>query len=137
MDNVPTIEELLSHCGVKKSDLECRCPGELKIEIAKKLSDWKVFGRTLGIAQERIEAIDRENHTEDQRKIALLDTWDQKFGSDATCLKLVTALHSCRRRDLIEDVVCKAVTTLATPIPSPKEETDGHKMDDVGTYYCM
>lgn len=114
-------EEVLSLYGLKENDLECPCPQELKLNITDKIANWQVFGRKLGISSQKIVAIERENRTEDEKKIILLDVWEQLFGSDATCLKLAKALFDCQRRDLTEEIckevhVCITTKSQATPI---------------------
>ena len=96
-----SLAELLGHYRLRETDLEWECPREMRIKIALKLVDWKVFGAFLGFPPEKVASIDAEHRTEDQRKIALLDSWYEREGEDATCLKLAKVLYDRNRRDLI------------------------------------
>ena len=114
LDAGPCLEDILSHYGLEKKDLERPCPSDIRISIAVKLVDWKTTGRYLGVPLEKLAAIGRENTTEDQRRIALLDCWEEREGRNASCLKLADVLYRRERRDLVE-LLCvkiKASTSL-------------------------
>ena len=96
-----TLDEILDHCGIEKRDLVRQCPRDVRIKLAVKLVDWKVFGAFLGFPREKLASIDAENRTEDQRKIALLDSWHERESEDATSLKLAELLYERNRRDLV------------------------------------
>ena len=95
------LAELLGRYDLRTTDLEWECPREIRNKIAVKLIDWKVFGAFLGFPPEKVASIDADHRTEDQRKIALLDSWHEREGEYATCLKLAKVLHDRNRRDLI------------------------------------
>ena len=61
-----------------------------------------MVGHYLGIPSEKLKAIEREDYTEDQRKVALLETWRKGEGRSATCWKLVNALDKHGRQDLVK-----------------------------------
>ena len=105
------LEDALSHHGVKKKDLERECSKEVRIRIATKLADWKKLGHYLKLSKEKLYAIDQENETEDQRKIALLDAWDEKERQGASMLVLAEALCRQQRQDLV-GLLCDVVTKL-------------------------
>ena len=98
----PSLEELLSHYGFQKEVLDSVCPREVRDRIALKFEDWKMVGRCLKFPPEKLKAVDRENETEDQRRVALLDDWAKREGKGATYLKLAEVLHQRGRSDLIE-----------------------------------
>ena len=102
LDAGPCLEDILSHYGLKEKDLERQCPPGIRIKIATKLVDWKTTGHYFGVPAEKLAAIDQENATEDQRRIALLDCWEKREGRNASCLKLADVLHRRDRRDLVE-----------------------------------
>ena len=107
----PSLEDLLSHHGLQRKALESECPQEVRDRIALKLEDWKMVGRCLKFSPEKLKAIDRENETEDQRKVALLDDWAKREGKGATYSKLAEALHQRGRSDLIE-MLCNELKKL-------------------------
>ena len=84
------------------------------------LLDWKI-GRwwgTFDIPSEKLKAIERENDTEDQRKVAMLDTWSKREGRGANCWRLANALYQHGRRFLVE-LLCKAMLSSSTEESSP------------------
>ena len=113
LDAGPCLIDILSHHGLEKKDLERQCPPRTRISIAAKLVDWKTTGYYFGVPAEKIAAIDRENSTEDQRRIALLDCWEKREGRNASCLKLADVLHRRERRDLVEQLCAEIKTSLA------------------------
>ena len=102
------LEDVVSRCGLPRGRLQEECSLEIILKIAAKLDDWKMVGHYLGIPSEKLKAIERENDTEDQRKIAMLDVWHKREGKAASCWKLANALYQHGRRDLVESL-CKAV----------------------------
>ena len=73
-----------------------------------KLVDWEMVGYCFSFPPEKIAAIERQNYTEDQRKVALLNAWSEREGDGATFLKLADVLHQRKRNDLV-DFLCKAI----------------------------
>lgn len=63
---------------------------------------------TFEIPVEKLAAIDQDNDTEDQHRIALLDCWEKREGKNTSCLKLAKVLHHRERRDLME-LLCEAI----------------------------
>ena len=108
LDAGPSLEDILSRHGLERQHLERQCTRPIRITIATRLVDWKTTGHYFGIPAERLAAIDREHATEDQRRIALLDCWENREGSNASCLKLADVLHRRGRSDLVE-LLCTEV----------------------------
>ena len=102
LDAGPSLDEIIAHHGLTAPHLQQKCPREIRIQIAEKVVDWKMIGAYFGIGKEKLAAIDRDNNTEDQRKVALFDAWSEKDGKDATFFKLADVLHRRQRRDLVE-----------------------------------
>ena len=102
MATPPSLKEVLSQQGLKKKDLESVCPRNVRNKVAVKLADWKMVGHCFNFSRSKLAAIDRESETEDQRRVALLDTWGEREGKGATYLKLAEVLHQRERGDLIE-----------------------------------
>ena len=111
-----TLEDILSACGLAKERLQEECSREIILKIAAKLKDWKMVGHYLNIPPERLTAIDRENHTENQRKVAMFDTWHEREGKAASCMRLTSALYQQGRRDLVESL-CKAIAAQSSEPP--------------------
>ena len=98
----PSLQELISSCGMETRHLNRQCPSMVTIKIAEKIVDWKMLGRVLGLQREKLLAIDREYQTEDQRKVAMFDKWKSISGSRASYLKLAEALYDRDRVDIVE-----------------------------------
>ena len=112
MADSPNLEDIVSRCGLTSEKLQKECPQKIRIKIATKLEDWKMVGHYLSMPPEELKAIERENDTENQRKVAMLDTWHKREGERANCWKLANALYQHGRRDLVE-LLCKAIQNLA------------------------
>ena len=106
------LEDIVSRCGLTSEKLQKECSREVRIKIAAKLEDWKMVGHYLSMPPEELKAIERENDTENQRTVAMLDTWHKREGETANCWKLANALYQHGRRDLIESL-CKAILSSA------------------------
>ena len=61
-----------------------------------------------GIPDEKIVAIQVENRTEEECRVALLHTWSEQEGKQATCLKLIHELYHQGRCDLV-DSLCSLI----------------------------
>ena len=138
LDAGPCLEDVLSHHGLEKKDLERQCPPGISITIATKLVDWKTTGHYFGVPAEKLAAIDRENATEDQRRIALLDCWEKREGRNANCLKLADVLHRRERRDLVE-LLCKEVKLSLTLSKNENVSRDGKQLQSCasGKYHAI
>ena len=101
------------------------CPRKVRDRIALKLEDWKMVGRCLKFPPEKLKAIDRENETEDQRRVALLDDWSKREGKGATYLKLAEVLHQRGRGDLVEMLCDESVVPQAEHAISTFIESKG------------
>jgi hypothetical protein len=113
-----SLKDILSRRGLKNEDLDKEIPstGDNKIlQIAHKIEDWKVVGHHLGIPKEKLKAIEKDNDTEEQRRIAILHTWMEREGSRATYLRLVTVLNELDRNDLVE-LTCKLISSGIVPL---------------------
>ena len=122
----PSLEDLLSHYGLQRKDLDLICAREVRDGIALKLQDWKMVGRCLKFPPEKLTAIEVDNKTEEQRRVALLDDWGKREGKRATYLKLAEVLHQRRRSDLVE-MLCDELKKLIIQ----KEPTDSKLVEDI------
>ena len=96
------LEDLLSRHELERKDLDRRYSAEMRLEIVQLLDDWKMIGYYLGFTSQKINDIKIDNDNEEQRRVAVLDAWEQREGEEATYLKLAEALHHRGRADLIE-----------------------------------
>ena len=116
----PNVEEILSRYGFHEGVLNKECSNDIRIEIARKLEDWKLMGRRgFRFEQCEVSSIDEEKKSVEMQKIALMDAWARKHGKDASYLKLAQALYRGGRRDLV-DHLCKMLEGVADT-PSSKQ----------------
>lgn len=104
----PSLEDIISRQGLAKKILQEKCSQAIRLKIAAKLEDWKMVGRYLNIPSEELKAIELENSTEKQRRIAMLDTWHDREGEDASYWRLAGALYQQGCCHLVE-LLCKLV----------------------------
>ena len=93
-----TLDELLSYYGLERE--QEKCSREIRNKIAIKIINWKNIGRCLGISEEKLVAIECDNRSEEERRIATLNTWHEQQGYRATYLQLITTLYDQDYRNL-------------------------------------
>ena len=64
-----SLKDIVARCGLTKERLQEECSREIALKIATKLDDWKMVGLYLGIPFEKLKAIERENDTENLRRV--------------------------------------------------------------------
>ena len=111
----PTLEEILSQHNLQRVHLDKECSEDMRREVAIKMINWKMIGRHFGIPKEKIAAIRQDEECEEERRVALLETWSRKEGERATYWKLMDALYNNGRGDLV-DYLCRRITA-ATSAP--------------------
>ena len=112
--HIPSLDELLSRDGLEREDLERKCAARVRVKVAEHLGDWKMVGRYINIDPQKLDDIQVENHTEERRRVALLDAWDKREGEGATYLKLAEAFHHRKRIDLVEMLLREKITEIET-----------------------
>ena len=131
----PSLEDIVSLCGLTRERLQKECSQDMILKIAAKLADWKMVGHYLNIPSEKLKAIERENDTEDQRKVAMLETWQKREGKAASYWRLADALGQRGRRDLVESL-CRGIA--AQPVISKRlPPTEMSKKVSIGSASTM
>ena len=102
------LEEILSKHGLTKEELDKRCSNSVRYKIAIKVIKWKMLGHYFGIPEETLVAIQKENGSEEERRVALLNTWHTQEGDRATNRRLIHALYHRERRDLM-NILCQLI----------------------------
>ena len=110
MASPASLDDILSRYGLKRKDLEQKCPTRVRLEMAQLLDDWQMMGYYLGFNAQKLNDIKLDYVNEERRRVALLDAWEQKEGEEATYLKLAEALDNRRRADLVEKLICSMIT---------------------------
>ena len=120
----PTLDEILSHHGIQREDMNRQCSQGIRYEISIKIVNWKMLGRYLGIPEEKLAAIQVDNNTEEERRFVMLHTWHQAQGSQATYFSLMAALYWHQRCDLVEQL-CGMIKSHAAVITTIQLESSG------------
>ena len=133
----PSLEEIISLYGLTRKDLESVCPRDVRHEVALKVVDWKMVGHFFNVPQEKLTTIDLENRTEDQRKVALLDTWSNREGEGASYLKLAHVLNQRRRNDLVKFLCCRILQKRTSSVKDMISDTLPVDHDQKGLFYFI
>lgn len=97
---------ILARKGLKREHLSRRTKKEHRDRIAVKLStDWKRCANVLGLSEEDVESISKDNKWSRNRRLAMMQRWDGQNGSEATYLRLAQALAVIGRDDLVEYLI--------------------------------
>ena len=105
-----TLDDIYSKHELRLNDMTSRCSYPVRVRMATLLVDWKLIGHYLGFSQLKLHTIqvDPDYESEEQRRLALLETWAEEEGKKATYLKLAEVLYEYGRRDLVEHL-CKMI----------------------------
>ena len=133
----PSLEEIISGHGLTRKDLESVCPRDVRHEVALKVEDWKMVGHLFNVPQEKLTAIDLENRTEDQRRVALLDTWSNIEGEGASYLKLAHVLNQRRRNDLVKFLCGRILQNRTSSVKDTISDTLPADHDQKGLVYFL
>ncbi|XP_071841940.1 uncharacterized protein [Apostichopus japonicus] len=72
-------------------------------DLSHKFCDeWRIVGSKLGIGEPKLQTIDTDNRTAQEKVYQMLLTWKQSKGNEATYILLGEALQSAGRKDLQE-----------------------------------
>ena len=142
----PTLNDILLHHNLEREHLHKECPPDIRLMIAKEVSEWTLVGCYLGISKQDLTAIGRQYDTEAQRKVAMFDTWYERERSNATFLRLADALYQYGRKDLI-DLLCLVVTfnktttdNTAVPRSVPESKTESmfrSNLEDIKSRFAI
>ena len=75
------------------------------VELSQSISHWEEISPFLGLTETDYEDIvTRHPRSAPAQRVAMLRTWREKHGTDATYTRLAAALQKCDRRDLLEKI---------------------------------
>ena len=83
--------------------LDMECSKEHIYIIAKFNFDWRTVGRRL-IAAKTINDIDREEHSEQDKRDRMLERWLEIKGPEATYRRLITVFKDVENNQVAEEV---------------------------------
>ena len=98
-----TLDELLKETDVCTEKLsECTSDEHIR-EIAIFLTSWRKVAAYLGLDENDLDAIEREERDEHMKKLKALQKWKSKFGFKASYRKLIRVLLSLSMADVAEE----------------------------------
>ena len=97
MDSI-TIEEVLRKTEVSlKSLKEAECRSDHLHELFRFCDPWRLIGTFLKLTDDKLNAIDGDHKTVDEKRLAVLKEWKQSRAFHATYLVLVQALVAANK----------------------------------------
>ena len=99
-----TLDELLENVGITHMQLKKKCTNEHLHGIALSLKSWRTLAPHLGLSSDEVEVVDRDAHSEKERRQKCLESWKAKFAFAATYRVLVEALLKNGNADQAEEV---------------------------------
>ena len=107
MDSQPvSVEELQAHYNVSSDVMNKTCSEKHILDISIFLDDWRLVAPRIGLEQHDVDAVIRNAHKEEERRLNVFRKWKGKCGYKATYRRLIEALLAIGRADLAERV-CK------------------------------
>ena len=99
-----TLDELLKEVGITHKQLKEKCTNEHLHGIALSLKSWRTLAPHLRLSSSEVEAVDKDAHSEKERRQKFLELWKDKFAFTATYKVLVEALLENGNADQAEEV---------------------------------
>lgn len=98
--------------GLEWEGVDGQISKEHRKGLALKLSDWKAVGALLQFTEKEIDAIDSGYSTDDEKRVVLLESWNEREGKQATYLNLARLFVDGQRQDLVD---CLKMVLRTTP----------------------
>lgn len=108
--------------GLSQEQLKEQVTSEHIRKISLEMTKWEDWGSALELTPTQIEDIDRENRTMHTKRLAVLQVWEESFGSAATYEKLFDTLLKFKMRKMAA-FVCSLLKTPSVAIPSQEYDT--------------
>ena len=100
-----TLEELSEKVGVPSRELNDRISNDHLYQIALFLTAWRRVVTYLGLGENEVGDVEREQRDEQDRRLRALLRWKGIFGFRATYRRLVEVLLSLGMADVAENVL--------------------------------
>jgi len=94
---VISLQDLKEKYHLSEDQLNKEVSDEHLRAVSRIIDDHKIVGPELGLTEQEMTAINRDNETHDLKKGAMLRQWKQKYSWKATYKNLVEALLKCSR----------------------------------------
>ena len=99
------LDALLTGRALTREDISKPCSEETLRKIAIKITRWKILRPLIYLTLEDEKKIIEENSKNADRKTAMLLTWSERFGEDATYLKLAKGFEAAKWRDRVIELL--------------------------------
>ena len=99
------LSTILHKYDITKDDLQRPCEDPLFLVILKKMKYYDEVAPYLGLEEQEIADIGRDQPTQEKKRMAVLWSWRRKYGSDATYLSLAEAFLKMEDRVTAECIV--------------------------------
>ena len=120
------IEELTLHAGIAIHSLDKECTDNEIVGLAKFCDPWRVIAYHLELKQSDVSAINEDNLTTEEKRLAVLHKWRERFSMKATVRRFIDALLKCDQ----VDKASKVCELMKPPGPTRKG------MKHASRYFC-
>lgn len=93
------MEDLIKHYGLEEKQLDTEISGLYFHDIAIFLSEWRLLASVFGMGTPDIEAIERDNVKEENKRHNFLIRLKRKLAMKATYRELISAFLTIERAD--------------------------------------
>ena len=100
-----TLEELLEEVGLHCEKLNNSISDDHLRAIAIFLTSWRKVATYLGLSENDLDDVEREEKDEQDKRVKALQKWKGKFGFKATYRMLVEVLLQLAKADIAEKVL--------------------------------
>ena len=108
--------------GISQEQLKQRVTCEHTHKISLEMTKWEVWASALELTPTQIEDIDRESQKMHTKRLAVLQVWEESFGSTATYEKLIDALLKSKMRKKAE-FACSLLKRQSVAVSNPEYNT--------------
>ena len=105
MEPPPTLHTILAARQVAKSSLDVKCAEKHLTAITQSITSWKQLSPFLGLSPQDEEDIEADSSKNAERKVAMMRRWSEKFGEEATYLRMADAFETLQWRNCICDLL--------------------------------
>ena len=99
-----TLEDVAFQAGIELDALSKECSEAVLLNVAKLCVDWQLIGKHLKLTESEITAVDGNNGTVEEKRIAMLQKWKEKLAFKATYRALIEALLAAGKASCAVDI---------------------------------
>ena len=126
-----SLSEILATHGLHENALKRTVAKEDKLELAKRINDWKAVGVALGFTQEELDLYDDAFDTDELKKNNIIIQWTIKYRKEATYFKLAQVLFDGGIKDLLKDLCAILMKSTPTNPASVESGQDNNYLSSI------